>query len=779
MAIEKISENKRKQIINKSVNPLPNNPSKAGYKADEIKKAMFNFVTDEKDSVIDEINRVVDETNASFEDIDNTNQKTSKTIESINNNIKQLNDTVSDKVDKEEGKQLSSNDFSSEEKEKLARLTNYDDSKVRAGIDEINSKIPSQASSINKLADKDFVNSSIETATATFKGTFEDLNLLKATSADKNDYAFYDHISNSNRVFDRYKYNGTEWVYEYTLNNSSFTDAQWKAINSGATAELINKILTNADNINTILNTLNNIDTKLNNTVDKSSPQDISGLKNFTQRPTVNDKEVALKTDIGESLGTTVKVNGDPVDVFNADDKLNKTGDSISGALEFTGAFPQIKTNQADLVIQTKGGQQYDFTNTEFRPTANYVNTLSIGKSDRKFKDGYFSGNVDAGSLSVSSTYPQIKGAGTNVCISTNGAWDGTGGEFVFEAGGLRPSGNRSNKQSLTGWQNGTFSGTVKAGAFDGNATSATKATQDSDGKQINTTYVKVVSGKGLSSNDFTDALLTKLNGIADGATKITTTRSLTLNGGSALPCYATGTTNASWYAPTTVGSANQVLKSNGSGAPTWINQSAITAGNASKVANALTFQNSSSDTDTFNGSGAKSLVGKVVDMFKDQTVGGLKTFSVAPKTSATLATTLNDTTLATTYWVNNKIGRWVAVDPTVYKYDTKSTSKVTIDLYNSAKQVIPDYTPTTMHEIILSIGLYNNRDVITCRFSTDVIGDPSDIEKCYNPIVSSKTEYSRVLITVPVNRYIYYYLNSSSSSTDFDIKIFGYRRLK
>lgn len=652
MAIEKISENKRKQIINKSVNPLPNNPSKAGYKADEIKKAMFNFVTDEKDSVIDEINRVVDETNASFDDIDNTNQKTSKTIESINNNIKQLNDTVSDKVDKEEGKQLSSNDFSSEEKEKLAKLTNYDDSEVRAGIREIKSKIPAQASKDNKLADKDFVNSSIETATATFRGTFISLNDLLDTVADKNDYAFYNHVSNNNRQFMKYKWDGKTWKYEYTLNNSSFTDAQWKAINSGATAELINKILTNADNINTILNTLNNIDTRLNNAVDKSSPQDISGLKNFTERPTVNNTEVALKTDIAEGSGTTVTVNGDPVTEFNADDKLDKTGGSISGALEFTGTFPQIKTNQADLVVQTKGGQQYDFTNTEFRPTANYVNTLNIGKSDRKFKDGYFSGNVDAGSLSVASTYPQIKGAGTNVCISTNGAWDGTGGEFVFEAGGLRPSGNRANKQSLTGWQNGTFGGTVKATTFDGNATSATKATQDSDGKQINTTYVKVVSGKGLSSNDFTDALLTKLNGIADGATKITTTRNLTLNGGTALPVYATGVTNASWYAPTTVGSANQVLKSNGSGAPTWINQSAITAGNASKVANALTFQNSASATDTFNGSGAKTLVGKVVDMFTAQTIAGVKTFSSAPKTSATVPNTQSDGTLAPTSWV-------------------------------------------------------------------------------------------------------------------------------
>lgn len=386
MAIEKISENKRKQIINKSVNPLPDNPSKAGYKADEIKKAMFNFVTDEKDSVVDEINRIVDETNASFDDIDNTNQETSKTIESINNTIKQINDTVSDKVDKEEGKHLSSNDFSSEEKEKLARLNNYDDSEVRADINKINSKIPVQASSSNKLADKDFVNSSIETATATFKGTFEDLDLLKATSADNNDYAFYDHISNSNRVFDRYKYNGTEWVYEYTLNNSSFTDAQWKAINSGATVELINQILTNADNINIILSTLNDIDTKLNDTVDKISNQDISGSKNFTNRPTVNKTEVALKTDLVDSLGTVVTVGGESVSTFNADTKLDKNANASSatkatylaviparGSLDRTIPFMDVdETNKSAMMY---------YENTDYNFTYNaYTGTMKLNK---------------------------------------------------------------------------------------------------------------------------------------------------------------------------------------------------------------------------------------------------------------------------------------------------------------------------------------------------------------------------------------------------------------
>lgn len=78
----------------------------------------------------------------------------------------------------------------------------------------------------------------------------------------------------------------------------------------------------------------------------------------------------------------------------------------------------------------------------------------------------------------------------------------------------------------------------------------------------------------------------------------------------------------------------------------------ATLTGTATNVSNSLTFQDSATATATFNGSAAKTLVGKVVDMFTPQAIGGLKTFSVAPKTSATLASNLNDTTLATTNWV-------------------------------------------------------------------------------------------------------------------------------
>lgn len=139
---------------------------------------------------------------------------------------------------------------------------------VLGKIGNITALIPSQASSSNQLADKAFVNSSIATATATFQGTYNvvsDLSLsynathvqiqtalatkMSALSItpDNNDYAFV-QIPTADATFtqiaktEKYKYNGSEWAFEYELNSSGFTAAQWAAINSGATLELIGKL---------------------------------------------------------------------------------------------------------------------------------------------------------------------------------------------------------------------------------------------------------------------------------------------------------------------------------------------------------------------------------------------------------------------------------------------------------------------------------------------------------------------------------------------------------
>ena len=112
------------------------------------------------------------------------------------------------------------------------------------GISDINAKIPVAASAQNQLADKNFVNSSIQTATAEFKGTFNSLAELQQVSANANDYGYVvSKDAEGNTVYSRYKYvEGTGWVFEYNLNNSSFTAAQWAAIQSGITALLVQKL---------------------------------------------------------------------------------------------------------------------------------------------------------------------------------------------------------------------------------------------------------------------------------------------------------------------------------------------------------------------------------------------------------------------------------------------------------------------------------------------------------------------------------------------------------
>lgn len=126
---------------------------------------------------------------------------------------------------------LSGSISAEETRAKAAEQVNAND------ISTINSKIPSQATTENQLADKAFVNSSIETSTATFRGTYNTLEELQQVTADNNDYGFVVSTDASgNTVYNRYKYDGTAWLFEYALNNSSFTAEQWATINSALTS---------------------------------------------------------------------------------------------------------------------------------------------------------------------------------------------------------------------------------------------------------------------------------------------------------------------------------------------------------------------------------------------------------------------------------------------------------------------------------------------------------------------------------------------------------------
>ena len=106
--------------------------------------------------------------------------------------------------------------------------------------------IPRQATSENQLADKDFVNSSIMTNTAYFKGTFNSVAELPTDRVTPNDYAFVvGKDSAGNTAYNRYKFTADgQWMFEWTLNNSSFTAEQWATINSGITSASLDEYAT-------------------------------------------------------------------------------------------------------------------------------------------------------------------------------------------------------------------------------------------------------------------------------------------------------------------------------------------------------------------------------------------------------------------------------------------------------------------------------------------------------------------------------------------------------
>ena len=132
--------------------------------------------------------------------------------------------------------------------------------------------IPSQASSSNQLADKNFVNSTVATQTSNFLGNLDcetDLSLSYGATTSSietaldsytfdstptnNDYCYVTNVINNNTLVQRFKYNDEEgWLYEYALNNSSFTATEWQAIDSGITSTLVGQIGTNQTNIATI-----------------------------------------------------------------------------------------------------------------------------------------------------------------------------------------------------------------------------------------------------------------------------------------------------------------------------------------------------------------------------------------------------------------------------------------------------------------------------------------------------------------------------------------------
>lgn len=131
-------------------------------------------------------------------------------------------------------------------------------SDIRGDISGIEDKIPSQATSTNQLADKDFVNSSINSVTAYYitkdaAGTqFDTKHELDTTTVfysggevripTRNDYCIVAEDETAGNASTRYIYQNGQWEFQYIINETAFTAAQLAAINSGITSTGVTKL---------------------------------------------------------------------------------------------------------------------------------------------------------------------------------------------------------------------------------------------------------------------------------------------------------------------------------------------------------------------------------------------------------------------------------------------------------------------------------------------------------------------------------------------------------
>lgn len=229
---------------------------------------------------------------------------------------------------------------------------------LNSRITVIENKIPAQASSENRLADKEFVNSSISTATATFRGTFDTLEALKATEADKNDYAFWVHKDEAgNTCYDKYTYDGSEWKFEYRLNNSSFTAAQWVAINSGITAEVLAALqaadTANSDAITKEIADRKAADTALQTAIDGKQATLVSG----TNIKTVNGNSLLGEGDVTISGGKGKSGTGTNSEVFNVGDDYVPTDANSNQATGMYSHSEGIRTKALGRASHAEGSQ--------------------------------------------------------------------------------------------------------------------------------------------------------------------------------------------------------------------------------------------------------------------------------------------------------------------------------------------------------------------------------------------------------------------------------------
>lgn len=262
-------------------------------------------------------------------------------------------------------------------------ITKQEHQDYKRRIEDIESKVPAQASPENQLADKSYVVDQINSVsayylTATPDGeAFASRAALTAATASgefyfagqlrvptKNDYCLVNKDETHGNMAARYVYQGNNlWAYQYVISQVSFTAAQQKAIDSGVTQEYLA----------TVTSHMQNRDNPHNVTPEQLGLADVATSGNY------NDL-----TDVRE-LSTIVTGTGNAITAIDVDDHTI----SLTKGAVFLTEHPEIPINPptvlskvattfnvVDSITRDEDGHLTDFNITEVSLPAE-VNTVT------------------------------------------------------------------------------------------------------------------------------------------------------------------------------------------------------------------------------------------------------------------------------------------------------------------------------------------------------------------------------------------------------------------
>ena len=271
-----------------------------------------------------------------------------------------------------------------------------------------------------------YVNSSIATNTANFIDTLslEDLGLsYGATNAQiasalgshtwpegvtptNNDYAFIS-VNNPETTdvdeYRRFKYDGSVWKYEYTLNNSSFTAAQWAAINSG---------LSGADKsaYDSHLNDTNNPHGVTKDQVGLGNVGNFKAVSTVASQGLSSTEKSNARSNIG--AGTYSKPSGGIPKTDLASDVLTSLGKADTAVQDVSGKLDK-----------TGDGKDVSVTFSEAGSRANISSTESLATLFGKIKKWF----TDLGAMAFKSNVSDsdINGTISDSHIASASTWNG------------------------------------------------------------------------------------------------------------------------------------------------------------------------------------------------------------------------------------------------------------------------------------------------------------------------------------------------------------------